>query len=790
MKTFQKFTLLLITFSAICLSGFGQHAGLDTLRKKFDYYRHQSVQEKIYVHLDRHQYVTGETMWFKIYIVDGALHKPADLSKVCYVEIVDGDNQPQAQVKVKLNDGSGSGFLFVPATINSGNFTFRAYTNWMKNFSPDFFFHTTVSIINPFRVPDQELVNKNAQPDAQFFPEGGNLVSGIKSKIAYRVTNPSGKGIVFKGSLINQNNDTIVSFRPLKNGVGNFHLTPQPGEKYKAVIQDGAGKKFVYNLPAVLESGYTIELDGSNLHVRTNNSVARYFYVFVHTRQMITQAEVGSLTLGAAQVPIRTAQLPEGISHITLFDENLTPVCERLYFKKPTRKLDVAVTLDQTNYGLRRKVNLDLNIVAGSAPDANLSVAVYKVDSLAIPEHEGIADYFLLSSDLKGRVETPEYYLNSKDSIVQEATDNLMLTHGWRRFNWKNVLDKQINYPYLPEYRGHIVNATVKDLSGKLAPNVQTYLSAPSKVIRFYGARSAANGNANFETLNFYGSQKIVLQTNRLRDSLVTVEVVNPFSDQYAKTITEPFILSSSQEDALIAKTIGMQVQDIYHDARSSALVNPFKDTTAFYGKADETYLLDSYTRFPVMEEVMREYVPGVFVRKRRDGYHFLVLDLPKKALLKDDPMILLDGVPVFDADEIMALDPTKVRKLEVVTRQYHLGSMVFQGLVSYTTYKGDLGGFQLNPRVVSVNYDGLQINREFYTPLYDDKKQREVRIPDQRNLLFWAPEVKLKSGSKQLLSFYTSDVEGTFKIVVEGNSSTGLSGSASGTFNTKRLDY
>ena len=98
----------------------------------------------------------------------------------------------------------------------------------------------------------------------------------------------------------------------------------------------------------------------------------------------------------------------------------------------------------------------------------------------------------------------------------------------------------------------------------------------------------------------------------------------------------------------------------------------------------------------PVMEEVMREYVPGVFVRKRKDGFHFIVLDLVNGGVLPGDPMVLLDGVPILDVDDIMAVDPRRIRKLEVVNRQYHLGQAVFFGIVSYTSYQGDLAGVEV----------------------------------------------------------------------------------------------
>ena len=136
-----------------------------------------------------------------------------------------------------------------------------------------------------------------------------------------------------------------------------------------------------------------------------------------------------------------------------------------------------------------------------------------------------------------------------------------------------------------------------------------------------------------------------------------------------------------------------------------------------------------------------------------------------------------------------MAFDPLKVKKLEVLTHKYYLGPLSFPGVVSYSTYTGDLAGFQLDPRSVSLDYDGLQRQQVFYTPLYENQKQRESRMPDRRNLLFWAPQVNLDNQGKGQLEFYTSDLTGKYTIVVEGISSDGYSGSNTSSFVVKQFN-
>ena len=134
---------------------------------------------------------------------------------------------------------------------------------------------------------------------------------------------------------------------------------------------------------------------------------------------------------------------------------------------------------------------------------------------------------------------------------------------------------------------------------------------------------------------------------------------------------------------------MAVRVQNEYSGAMLKQFRYPEADSSAFYDKPDLTYLLDNYVRFTTMEEVMREYVMPVNVRKKNGQFHLPVYDELAKQFFANDPLILLDGVPVFDIDKFMAYDPLKIRKLEVVSRRYFLGNMYFEGIVNFITYKG-----------------------------------------------------------------------------------------------------
>lgn len=779
---------------------FGQQTQLDSLKKRFDRHRINNPTEKLYVHTDQELYLTGETLWFKIYYVDGVLHHPGDISKVAYVEILDAENRAMLQAKISLKNGEGNGALFLPATINTGNYTLRAYTHWMKNFDAGFYFHKNISVVNTFRKLDdrKEPPAETQQVHAQFFPEGGDFVYGLQSKVAFQVTDSQGRGLDLAGVLLNADHDTVASFVPLKFGIGNFSFTPQSGNSYRAVITNSSGRSQTFNLPAPKTQGYVMEVrDSTEDLVAINVSASEpanqsgTIYYFVHARQIVAASGVRQLDGRTTTILVNKKDLSEGISHITIFDGFLNPVCERLFFKQVERKLVLDVKANQSEYGVRRKVSI--NISAGNDSTtyagAGLSVAVVKSDSLQTDLSGNIFNYLWLSSDLQGDVESPTYYATDSPEVTA-AIDNLMLTHGWRRFEWSDVLDDKKEMPkYLPEYRGHLIRGTVLDINGQPASGIGTYLSNPSKIIQLYTARSKANGEVQFEMKHFWGSKKVIVQTNSSQDSTYQIKLHSPFSEVYTTTRIPQFSLQPNVADNLLRRSVAMQVQDIYYRDRSVNFADGAVDSSAFYGKADETYFLDDFTRFTVMEEVMREYVAGVMVRKRRGGFHFLVLNNVRKSLFQDDPLVLLDGMPIFDVDRIMEFDPLKVKKLEVFTSRYYLGPLHFPGVVSYSSYAGDLGGFTLDPKSISLNYEGLQRQRIFYSPQYETQKQRESRMPDRRQLLYWNPQVTLNENGMQQIEFFTSDLTGNFTIVVEGLNKNGYSGSKVSTLSVKQFN-
>ncbi|MDQ6478573.1 hypothetical protein [Dyadobacter sp. LHD-138] len=792
----KNFILILLGFLALPFTGKAQDIAGAGIVQKFQLYSQQAVQEKLYLHLDRSFYLVGETLWFKAYNLHGGTHRFIDLSKIAYLEVMDKDLNAVAQTKFSLLDGKGNGSLVLPSSVVSGNYKVRCYTNWMKNFSSDFFFETSISVVNPFVKFDPDPDEKREVIyDIQFFPEGGHLVRNIESKVGFRGIANDGKGINFKGFLVDQNNDTIVRFEPKKFGIGNFTFKPVAGETYKILIRDEKGIVGTYSLPEIQEQGYVMQvkdLSADQISVLVTASPGSgSVSLFTHTRQENRYSETKAIVDGKAVFTIDKNKIGDGITHISIFNNSGNPVCERLYFKRPAKDLMIEGKAGKQTYLTRDKVTMDLSTHsdAGIVALSNLSVSVYLADSIQAEDHENINSYLYLSSDLKGTVESPEYYFQ-RNKDVDAAVDNLMITHGWRRFKWDDILKNSPKaFPNLPEFDGHFIFGKVfSTVTGAPVKDMETYLAAPDAPARLYFAKSNNAGEVRFEVKEFFGPKELTIQTNLWLDSTYRFEVANPFSKQPLQSGLSSFKFDKNLENQLLVRSVNMQTTNAFLPKwyRENKYASP--DSLAFFGKPDEKYILDDYTRFPTMEEVMREYVRGVMVRRRHKEFHFVMMDkLFPQTFFSTDPLILLDGIPIFNTDKIMAFDPLKVKKIELMSARYYLGRSVFTGIVSLSTYRGDLAGFELDPRILVIPYEGPQVKREFYAPKYDMQASMQSRIPDFRNLLHWAPDVTTDAEGKSQLSFYTSDQPGRYRVVIQGITRNGLAGSKAFTFMVTR---
>ena len=783
---YKKFITPLLLL--VSLSVRAQDSFLNTLTTNLSHYEAKELREKIYLQTDKSFYISGEICWFKSYVVDASLHKPFSLSKVAYVEILNRESKPVLQGKILLQQGIGSGSFFIPLYLPSGSYKIRAYTNWMKNFGPEYFFEKNITIVNTQKRDRDSVVQKSTAYDIQFFPEGGTLVEGNTSVVAFKAVDANGNGIKAEGDIVDGDKKTIAHFQTGLFGMGRFEINPVAGKQYKAYVRVDDNQLTMADFPPVSAKGYSLQVSPDQNNQFVISVVSNYdgdsrpVYLLIHTRGIVKLVQTLTLANGKGSLTIQKSVLGEGISTITLFSANQQPVCERLVFRMPAG-LDISAQTEMQEYQPRKKItaHIHLNNSQADSTITNLGLSVYRIDSLQYAEAPDIRCYFYLGSDIRGNIEHPEYYFSHSGQQAETALDNLMLTQGWRRFKWEDVLQsREPVAEYIPEWTGHLINARITDRSsGEPLENQTVYLAGPGIKSQLAGCISNKKGQLLFDLPHLLGSNVVVLQTEYRNDSNYRLDIANPFSEKNSGYSYPAFKLNEVYKNDLRFYNVSTQVQNVYSLSSLIKFRAPvYSDSSSFYGTPDKKFFLDDYTRFNSMEEVVREYITGVSVHKRQNRFYFRIMNDQQKLFFDQDPLIVLDGVPIFDATEVMNIDPLRIKKIEIVNRKFFLGSVVASGIFALYSYNNDMAGLQLNSHALILEYEGLQLQREFYSPKYDNPPNSSKRLPDFRNVLEWEPNITIGKSREAQISFYSSDRKGSFMGIVEGINGNGLAGS------------
>ncbi len=792
-----KTSILIISLIMMSMSVYSQEPANTSLIATFQQYQSDHYQEKVFIHTDKNFYLAGETIWMKAYVTDGFFHALSTLSKVVYIEILDKNQNPVLRTKMAVSDATGEASLIIPSTVLSGNYLLRGYTQWMKNFGPASYYEEPISIVNTLRESGKAVAAaKNTAYDVQFFPESGILLNGVNSVIAFKAIDQNESSVACKGYILNQRKDTIARFQSGKFGMGHFTVNPQSGERYTAYIQIG-DSLLQRSLPQAQNQGYVVTLADKNdqeISITAHamgNTPGENLSLFIHSGQLYKTLQSAPIVNGEAVFTCNKSSFADGISHITLFNSKGKPVCERLYFKKPQKKLAIQLSANKTLVGAREKMTISLNTqneLAQFVP-SNLSMSVFLVDSLQSSElPTDILSYLLLSSELKGRIESPGYYFIDDPATNNEramAADNLMLTQGWSRFRWEDMqAETQKPFEFLPEIEGPLIRGKITNKkTGAPADKIMAYLSVPGTHYKFATATSNAAGDISFNPGIYSESNEVIVQTNYEVDSIYRISITDPFSDQYSGNKVKTFALPFNTKNQLLNRSFAAQIENSYDKTLPIQLS---ADTAVFFGKPDNSYQLDAYTRFTSMEEVMREYVNEIRVKLRGNRFQFGIWNKKLQQVVQEEPLLLMDGVPVFNTNKMIAFDPLKIKQLDVLAQTNITGGLVSHGIVSYLSYHGDLANFPLDPNALVLEYEGMQKHKDFYMPEYSSPDQQRSRLPDMRNVLYWAPDILTDKTGKKELHFYTSDLSGKYAIVIQGISQNGVPGYASLIIETK----
>jgi TonB-dependent SusC/RagA subfamily outer membrane receptor len=775
---FYAFLLFLLAgFAVISLRN---DERVNIIVKDFNRYAEKFHQHKIFLHIDRQVYTAGENMWVKAYYLDATKNLPDTTEKIIYIELLRREGTMFATKIFKNTNGFSQGDFTLPDTLREGVYQIRAYTNWLQNFDPDFLFKTDFKVINPkyTRMPPPEytMAKKNIRKsdgiDCQFFPEGGNLIRGVKTVVGFKATDDLGNPADVAGSIVDNKGKEILKFTSLHDGMGKFTFLPS-AKDYKAKITC-RGEKYQFNLPKIAEKGIGVMLD--NRAKQTIGMSIKQIPAGL-TRDVILIGQSNGKIYFSQVVPIKDSVhvdipknlFPPGIAQITVFDGESQPRCERLAFISPERVVSghVSASSYMADRKQRTVLDLDLGPQKQIADGANLSVAVLDAGLNTFETRDHIVSNLYLTSDLKGHIHQPAFYF--KDNLAQtvEALDNLLLTQGWRRFLWSDIFSQSPKEPKFPIekciYISGRVYKTVMDLS---AVNARVSLTILNHYNENFETFTDKKGRFEFLNLEYNDTIDVLLETfnaeNKKRFLISVDETESPRMNR--KTYYDPGFLdmmkNSRKRDILARSKFRGNQRKIANDGR-------FR----LYDDADAVVNMSDNTSYSSVFQALKGKVPGVNVNDNM-GNPSVQIRGPSSIMMSNEPLFLIDGVPV-DIASVNMLSPNDVEMIEVLkdpSKAAIYGMRGANGVIAIYTKRGHF----INRGELRFKMMGYHAPREFFVPKYDPDEPG-TEIFKQTPTIYWNPKVVLDENGKFKAEFVNPSKCAHLRVIVNGISKNGV---------------
>jgi hypothetical protein len=889
----KKFALIIFLMIVAGFPALAQRdsVGLIKLVSKTEKLSIEHPFEKVYLHFDKPYYAIGDTIWFKAYLTIGARHQPSGLSRIIYVDLINSRDSIIKSLKLPGINGVAFGDIILSRELfKQGNYHIRAYTNWMRNFGPDYFFNKNISIGdaadnttdpkisyvktkknnvpvinarmifkdrdgNPYAdkkvnwtVQNQgetirkgrgttdhngvlsitissdqsvlsnaailmttiDLGNKEsmansfplksvfATADVQFFPEGGELITGIRSKVAFKAVNPDGKGVDITGTLTDDAGAEVTSFNSVHAGMGIFALLPESGKSYKATVTFPDGSKNTYDLPNVRTDGINIAVnnnDPENLNIKVAANAAYFkqyqnksFYIIAQSGGTIYYTALVGLQSLVYTGSVAKSKFPTGILQVTLFAANGEPLSERIVFIQHNDALNLSLMTNVLSYNARQNVKMTFSAKNRSLPvEGSFSVAV--IDETKVPFDEDaettILSSLLLTSDLRGYIEKPGYYFNHADKKAISDLDILMLTQGYRRFSYADLMaDKYPPVKFSPE-KGIVVSGTLRTSMGLPVFKGNVNLRLPSRNISVNGLTDA-DGHFIFSNVSIFDSSKVVLSARNNASSgnmmiIADRELYQPVTknmddpDEITdidSTLSEYLQNSKKQiENSHVLKEV------VIKGTRPVKLVHPnYTTLTGLSMEADQNIGPDrlKYCSF-VLTDCIQTSVVGL---RYADQNFYIERDYLKGN--RKPVQFFVNGLGV-DYNYLTTIDPTKVQLIEVYYKDGVSGiNRLYDcdGIISITTNGGnfskkdetnDLQPLTGQSSEVTIMPKGFYRARMFYAPKYDHRQNASEQATDLRTTIYWNPNIITDKDGNASFEYNNADGRGTYRAVIEG---------------------
>jgi hypothetical protein len=759
-------------------------ARLNTGDKKLKTLLSLPITEKAYLHFDKPYYASGDTIYFKAYVTMGERHEPSHISGVLHADLIDPANKIQQSVKIQLINGVSWGDFTLPDSLHNGNYRIRAYTQWMRNSNDPIFFEQIIPVGDFKNKPNRNIANKSNKADLAFFPEGGNLVAGVSSNIAFKAIGINGLGINVKGIIIDSDSKQITSISSTHLGMGSFYLTPQSGKGYRAILVYTDGSKATYDLPLVEQKGITLSVNNDSI-AKTSVSIeankAYYdenrdkdYTIIIYAAGKATSVKY-KLDNPIISFDVLKRRLGTGIVIITLFSPDNEPLCERLIFVQNYDQLSLAISTDKPVYYSKEKVNINLQSInrAGQPAAGQFSVSVIDESKVAIDEknESTILNNLLLTSDLKGYIEQPNYYFNNTSEKTSRDLDLVMLTHGYRRFQWKKILNESLPaIKYQPE-KGIEINGIANTLGSK--PLINGTVSLLSSANQIMSQTTDDKGIFRFSNLIFTDTAKFILQAvnkkgknttkltyNQIENKPYIVSKITTQQDTAANKMMSFYIENAAKQNEQLSKAgklKGKMLQEVV--IRSNKKYTP-KMTTR-YGVADQTIPAEQIGRTGQLIYKLMPLLRGVRFISASEEVNFYkpVLTGPS---FRDVPFKIIVNDVEMDVDfNINSIDPEQIESVDVVRNPV-------APAIIFTIQHGVNARYITSTGILPITINGFYKAREFYSPKYDHRDSSKDFV-DYRSTIFWKPNLITDKDGNASFDYYNADGKGNYRVVIEG---------------------
>lgn len=480
----KKYILPLLLLSFTTVATFSQ-SKIDSVALRAMQVGRVMQQERVYLHFDNTAYYLGETIWFKAYTTFGSDDRPSTLSKVLYVELVAPEGYVVQTKKYKLDEkGSCYGEFELNPLLLSGYYEIRAYTRYMLNWDKSAIFSRVFAVFDKVNADNWDFKNmldrrrgfsekgkwvSSELPEASldFFPESGNLVNGLESRVAYELRGEEGRWGEEK-IMIYKDDKIILETTPLHMGKGTFTVAPDKNAVYRAEIttknSKGKTKRHRFKLPEIAEEGVVMNIveNGDSINITIANNLKKNIELGFAVLYRGTMGFYRKLDTADKKILFSIAlnSLPEGVNRAVIFADETTPLAERQFFVMhnglqpsghETVKLNVTANgyhVHNLNANANEKITLKISRDDGKQiPDGtDLSLAVGDATGTQNTSYGyNMYSYLLLGSELKGYIPDAGQYFDTGNSNRKAQLDLIMLTHGWTSFDWHMLARKEID---------------------------------------------------------------------------------------------------------------------------------------------------------------------------------------------------------------------------------------------------------------------------------------------------------------------------------------------------------